>query len=91
MAFKGFFIFLPKYLEIQFGIPQYQISFYMGLIGFAGFAIGVISGSLLMKRLKLEGRRAAGWVAICSLLAGSLSFLNASVGCRSALTVLGEL
>lgn len=30
MAFKGFYIFLPKYLEIQFGIPQYKINMYMG-------------------------------------------------------------
>jgi hypothetical protein len=64
---------------------------YLGVIGFVGFAIGVISGSLLMKKMKLEGRRAAGWVAICSLLAGCLSFLNAGVGCRSTLTALGEL
>jgi hypothetical protein len=32
MAFKGFFIFLPKYLEIQFGVPQYKINMYMGLL-----------------------------------------------------------
>ncbi|KAI6189840.1 Solute carrier organic anion transporter family member [Aphelenchoides bicaudatus] len=91
MAFKGFFIFLPKYLEIQFGVPQYQINLYMGVIGIVGFAIGVTTGSLLMKRLKLEGRRAAGWVAICSLAAACLSFLNAGVECRSTLTMLGEM
>jgi hypothetical protein len=27
LAFKGFFIFMPKYLEIQFGIPQYVVNF----------------------------------------------------------------
>lgn len=31
LAFKGFYIFLPKYLEIQFGIPQYKINMYMGI------------------------------------------------------------
>lgn len=31
IAFKGFYIFLPKYLEIQFGIPQYKINMYMGI------------------------------------------------------------
>jgi hypothetical protein len=104
LAFKGHFLFLPKYLEIQFGIPQYQINFYMGiyinfisnfhflgLVGIMGFAIGVTSGSLLMKKLKLEGRRAAGWIAVCSLIAGCLSFLNAGVSCKSTLTMLGEL
>lgn len=106
MAFKGFFIFLPKYLELQFGVPQYKINLYMGFIGIVGFAIGTISGSFLMKKLKvtrlleviasdvsfqLEGRKAAGWVAVCSLVAGCLSFMNAGVTCRSTLTVLGEL
>lgn len=31
LAFKGFYIFLPKYLDIQFGIPQYKINMYMGM------------------------------------------------------------
>lgn len=31
LAFKGFYIFLPKYLDIQFGIPQYKINMYMGI------------------------------------------------------------
>ncbi|CAD5232022.1 unnamed protein product [Bursaphelenchus xylophilus] len=91
MAFKGFFVFLPKYLEIHFGVPQYKINFYMGLIGIVGFAIGVSLGSLLMRFLRLEGRKAAAWVAICSLLAALLSFLNAGVGCQSTMSQLGEI
>uniref|UniRef100_A0AC35G3B8 Solute carrier organic anion transporter family member n=1 Tax=Panagrolaimus sp. PS1159 TaxID=55785 RepID=A0AC35G3B8_9BILA len=31
-AFKGFFVFLPKYIELQFGLPQYKINMYMGII-----------------------------------------------------------
>lgn len=27
LAIKGFFVFLPKYLQIQFGIPQYKVYF----------------------------------------------------------------
>ncbi|KAK6058012.1 hypothetical protein COOONC_04422 [Cooperia oncophora] len=30
LAFKGFFVFLGKYLEIQFGVPQYKIQKYLG-------------------------------------------------------------
>ncbi|KAI6199858.1 Solute carrier organic anion transporter family member [Aphelenchoides besseyi] len=90
LAFKGFFIFLPKYLEIQFGIPQYKVNLYMGIMGVVGFAIGITGGSLLMKVFKLEGRKAAIFVAVCSLLAGFASFLNAGVGCTSTLTALGK-
>ncbi|KAI1707365.1 organic anion transporter polypeptide (OATP) family domain-containing protein [Ditylenchus destructor] len=90
MAFKGFYIFLPKYLELQFGIPQYKINMYMGFIGVVGFAVGVLCGSVVLKVWKLEGRKVAAWVAVCSGLAACLSFMNANVGCRSTLTALGE-
>uniref|UniRef100_A0A915ECQ6 Solute carrier organic anion transporter family member n=1 Tax=Ditylenchus dipsaci TaxID=166011 RepID=A0A915ECQ6_9BILA len=61
MAFKGFFIFLPKYLELQFGIPQYKINAYMGVIGVVGFAIGILIGSVALKVWKLEGRKVAAY------------------------------
>uniref|UniRef100_A0AC34G757 Uncharacterized protein n=1 Tax=Panagrolaimus sp. ES5 TaxID=591445 RepID=A0AC34G757_9BILA len=61
-AFKGFFVFLPKYLQVQFGIPQYKVNMYMGVTKVGSFAIGVVLGTLGMRFLKLEGRRAAGWV-----------------------------
>ncbi|CAK5088309.1 unnamed protein product [Meloidogyne enterolobii] len=32
LAFKGFHIFLPKYLELQFGIPQYIVNRLMGIL-----------------------------------------------------------
>uniref|UniRef100_A0A914DWR9 Solute carrier organic anion transporter family member n=1 Tax=Acrobeloides nanus TaxID=290746 RepID=A0A914DWR9_9BILA len=90
LAFKGFFVFLPKYLEIQFGIPQYIISLYMAIMGVIGFAAGVMIGSVVMRVAKLEGRRAAAWVGFCSLAAASLSFMNAGVGCTSTMTALGQ-
>ncbi|KAE9553111.1 hypothetical protein FO519_003664 [Halicephalobus sp. NKZ332] len=88
--FKGFFVFLPKYVEVQFGLPQYKIHMYMGIIGVFGFAIGVLSGTVIMKKFKLEGRRAASWVAMCSAAAAILSFANITVGCDSTLTALGQ-
>lgn len=32
MAFKGYMVFLPKYLENHYGIPQYRVHLYMGKI-----------------------------------------------------------
>uniref|UniRef100_A0AC34QS82 Solute carrier organic anion transporter family member n=1 Tax=Panagrolaimus sp. JU765 TaxID=591449 RepID=A0AC34QS82_9BILA len=89
-TFKGFFVFLPKYVEVQFGLPQYKINMFMGIIGVFGFAIGVLLGTVVMKLWKFEGRRAAGWVAACSAFAALLSFANAGVGCDSTLTTLGN-
>lgn len=63
LAFKGYFVFQAKYLELQFGVPQYRIQRYIASTGIVGFACGVILGSLSMKFLKLQGRKAAAWVA----------------------------
>ncbi|TKR87203.1 hypothetical protein L596_011644 [Steinernema carpocapsae] len=90
LAFKGFFVFLPKYLEIQFGIPQATINIYMAFTGTIGFACGVIIGSVVMKFAKLQGRKAAAWVAVCSTAAALLSFMNATVGCKSSLAHIGD-
>jgi len=91
LAFKGFFVFLPKYLEIQFGVPQSTINIYMAFTGTVGFAAGVLTGSMVMKFCKLQGRKAAAWVAVCSTAAALLSFMNATVGCKSVLSGIGDI
>ncbi|EYC38864.1 hypothetical protein Y032_0690g1566 [Ancylostoma ceylanicum] len=90
LAFKGFFVFLGKYLEIQFGVPQYKIQKYLAGTGVIGFACGVIIGSVCMRRFRLQGRKAASWVAFCSLVAALLSFLNGAVGCKSVIGEIGD-
>ncbi|CAJ0590982.1 unnamed protein product [Cylicocyclus nassatus] len=90
LAFKGFFVFLGKYLEIQFGVPQFRIQKYLATTGVVGFAIGVIIGSFCMRKFRLQGRKAAGWVAFCSLVSAAVSFLNASVGCKSVIGEIGD-
>ncbi|KJH49649.1 hypothetical protein DICVIV_04195 [Dictyocaulus viviparus] len=54
LAFKGFFVFLGKYLEIQFGVPQHRIQKYIAGTGVIGFASGVITGSIAMKKFRLQ-------------------------------------
>lgn len=63
LAFKGYFVFQAKYLELQFGVPQYRIQRYIASTGIVGFACGVMLGSVSMKFFKLQGRKAAAWVA----------------------------
>ncbi|CEF63419.1 Organic anion transporter polypeptide OATP family and Protein of unknown function DUF1057 family and Major facilitator superfamily domain, general substrate transporter-containing protein [Strongyloides ratti] len=89
-AFKGFFIFMNKYLEIQYDIPQYLTNRYIGVIFVSGFATGAILGSIVMKLGKLEGRKAALWVGVCSGIAASMTFMNTLTGCESVITKLSE-
>ncbi|WKY10557.1 hypothetical protein Q1695_002710 [Nippostrongylus brasiliensis] len=90
LAFKGFFVFLGKYLEIQFGVPQFKIQKYLAGTGVVGFACGVIIGSVAMRKFHLQGRKAAGWVAFCSLVAALISFANGAVGCKSVIGQIGD-
>jgi hypothetical protein len=60
------------------------------VVGVISFAFGILFGALGMKFLKLQGRRAATWVAITGAIAASFSFINANIGCKSTMTTLGE-
>ncbi|EFP07118.1 hypothetical protein CRE_12888 [Caenorhabditis remanei] len=90
LAFKGYFVFQAKYLELQFGVPQYRIQRYIATTGIVGFACGVMLGSFSMKFFKLQGRKAAAWVAVCSLIAALVSFANGTVGCKSVIGQIGD-
>uniref|UniRef100_A0A914XR68 Solute carrier organic anion transporter family member n=1 Tax=Plectus sambesii TaxID=2011161 RepID=A0A914XR68_9BILA len=89
LAFKGFMVFLPKYLENHYGIPQYKVQMYLAMFGIIGFAVGMVSGSFVMRRFKLEGRRAASFVAICSFAAIIISCSKMFLGCHSVVNSVG--
>ncbi|VIO99089.1 Uncharacterized protein BM_BM13372 [Brugia malayi] len=89
-AFKGFFIFLPKYLAIQFGLPQHKINLFLGLASLPGLAIGLFIGGLIMRKFKLQGRKAAIYILLCSLIAAMFSLQNAMIGCKSVLSLIGN-
>lgn len=57
----------------------------MGIVGFAG---GVVVGSFIMRKFKLEGRRAATYVGVCSLISAVLAFSEIFLGCQS---VVGQI
>ncbi|VDM62882.1 unnamed protein product [Angiostrongylus costaricensis] len=67
-----FFLFIGKYLELQFGVPQHRIQKYIG------------------GKIEYSGRKAATWVAVCSLVSALMSFANAAVGCKSVIGQIGD-
>ncbi|KAK6009918.1 hypothetical protein OSTOST_25123, partial [Ostertagia ostertagi] len=70
-----FFVFLGKYLEIQFGVPQYRIQKYLAALG---------------RALDLACGKKAATCAVCSLVAALLSFANGFVGCKSVIGQIGD-
>lgn len=89
-AFKGFFVFQPKYLEHHYGLPQYKASFYMAMMGIVGFAAGVLLGSFLMRKFKLDGRRAALFIGVSSLVSAGLGFSLVLLKCDSINSQIGR-
>ncbi|VDP10280.1 unnamed protein product [Soboliphyme baturini] len=88
-AFKGFFVFQPKYLENHYGMPQYQGNMLLGVVGILGFAIGVIMGSIILRRYRLNGRAAALFVAACTATSSLLAFSKILLACQSTVNQLG--
>ncbi|KAF7633051.1 Solute carrier organic anion transporter family member [Meloidogyne graminicola] len=90
LAFKGYMVFLPKFLENHYGIPQYQVHIYMAFFGVLGFALGVASGGFIMKKLKLNGRKAAIYVLIISCINTGLFGIKPLLGCYSTVNSIGR-
>lgn len=90
LAFKGYIVFLPKYLENHFGIPQYLVHRYMAMFGVFGFGLGVATGGYVTKKLKLNGRRAAMFVMLMSTLNVCLYSGKIFIGCESIVNSIGS-
>nr|CAD2160481.1 unnamed protein product [Meloidogyne enterolobii] len=90
LAFKGYMVFLPKFLENHYGIPQYQVHIYMAFFGVLGFAFGAASGGFIMKKLRLNGRKAAIYVLIISVINTALFGLKPLLGCYSTVNSIGR-
>lgn len=90
LAFKGYMVFLPKYLENHYGIPQYRVHIYMAFFGVLGFALGTASGGLITRKLRLNGRKAALFVLAISIFNTSLFMLKSTLGCHSIVNSIGR-
>uniref|UniRef100_A0A8R1DYU3 Solute carrier organic anion transporter family member n=1 Tax=Caenorhabditis japonica TaxID=281687 RepID=A0A8R1DYU3_CAEJA len=89
LAFKGYIVFLPKYLENHFGIPQYLVHRYMAMFGVFGFGLGTAAGGFITRKLKLNGRRAAAFVMIVSAINVCLYSAKIFIGCESIVNSIG--
>ncbi|CAL2050927.1 unnamed protein product [Caenorhabditis brenneri] len=89
LAFKGYIVFLPKYLENHFGIPQYLVHRYMAMFGVFGFGLGAATGGFITKKLKLNGRRAAMFVMLMSTVNVCLYSAKIFIGCESIVNSIG--
>ncbi|CAI4226253.1 unnamed protein product [Auanema sp. JU1783] len=83
LAFKGYIVFLPKYLENHFGIPLFRVHQFMAAFGVFGFALGTAMGGIITKKYKFNGRQASLFVLFVSSINLALYFSKAFIACDS--------
>lgn len=64
---------------------------FSGVVGALSYAGGIVLGSLIMRKFKLDGRRAAAYVMICSFLSVVLTVSKVFLSCQSVNNAVGEL
>ncbi|KAM6986872.1 solute carrier organic anion transporter family member 1C1 [Aplochiton taeniatus] len=80
----GMVTYKPKYIEQHYGQSASKANFLMGIINIPAVALGIFSGGLLMKRLKLSIMGAARFAFGTSLLGYFLSILFFAMDCENA-------
>ncbi|GFO38515.1 solute carrier organic anion transporter family member [Plakobranchus ocellatus] len=66
---SGFVVFLPKYIESQFGTTTSQANLFTGGIGIPGAVIGILVGGQVLKRMALSPKGAIQFVLLLNTAA----------------------
>uniref|UniRef100_A0A3Q2QYV1 Solute carrier organic anion transporter family member n=1 Tax=Fundulus heteroclitus TaxID=8078 RepID=A0A3Q2QYV1_FUNHE len=80
----GMVTYKPKYIEQHFRQSASKANFLMGVINIPAVALGMFSGGLLMKRLKLNIMGAAKFAFCTSLIGYVLSMFFFAMNCENA-------
>ncbi|KAL0962658.1 hypothetical protein UPYG_G00343470 [Umbra pygmaea] len=80
----GMVTYKPKYIEEHYGQSASKANFLMGTINIPAVAMGIFSGGLLMKRLKLSIMGAAKFAISTSLIGYFLSLFFFAMSCENA-------
>lgn len=80
----GMVTYKPKYIEQHFRQSASKANFLMGMINIPAVALGMFSGGLLMKRLKLNIMGAAKFACGTSLIGYILSLFFFAMSCENA-------
>ncbi|XP_055794118.1 solute carrier organic anion transporter family member 1C1-like isoform X4 [Salvelinus fontinalis] len=80
----GMVTYKPKYIEQHYGQSASKANFLMGTINIPAVALGIFTGGLLMKRLKLSIMGAAKFAFSTSLIGYFLSLFFFVMSCENA-------
>ncbi|OQV18579.1 Solute carrier organic anion transporter family member 4C1 [Hypsibius exemplaris] len=81
LVISGYFNFLPKFLAAQYHLGPRTASIASGLSGVLAAAIGIISGSIVIKRYKLQPRHVSLMLIGSAVAFGSAHFIALTLDC----------
>ncbi|XP_066268897.1 solute carrier organic anion transporter family member 3A1-like isoform X2 [Branchiostoma lanceolatum] len=87
----GAFSFMPKYLEMQFGIPKSKANFLLGMISLPSSVFGILGSGIVIKKLKLSPKGCM-YLSALSIITSScctvpLMFINCPQSPMAGVTV----
>ncbi|XP_064597257.1 solute carrier organic anion transporter family member 5A1-like [Liolophura sinensis] len=65
---SGFVVFIPKYLETQFGVSKSQANLFTGGVGIPGAVLGIMVGGYVLKRFQLRPKGAIQMILALNLI-----------------------
>uniref|UniRef100_A0A914W5P3 Kazal-like domain-containing protein n=1 Tax=Plectus sambesii TaxID=2011161 RepID=A0A914W5P3_9BILA len=88
-AFKGAFVFVPLFMNIEFEQSSVATSLYYATIGMISFTVGIIGGGLLVSKFNHEGQKAALFIATCSFFCGVVTICQVWIPCDNLINRIG--
>ncbi|XP_026465595.1 solute carrier organic anion transporter family member 5A1-like [Ctenocephalides felis] len=82
-GYMAYWIFLPKYIEIQYRQSASIASLMTGTVGLVFSAIGILSSGVVITKLKPGGRALAGWNTFVGALSVVWMVLFVFLGCSA--------
>lgn len=89
-AHRGVYSFTPKFIENHYGVPQHEVNFFLGVVSTLSYGGGILAGGVIMKRLKLEGRKAVAYTIGCSIISVLITCIRMTLGCQSTAAHLAD-
>ncbi|XP_019637089.1 PREDICTED: solute carrier organic anion transporter family member 3A1-like [Branchiostoma belcheri] len=77
----GAFSFMPKYLEMQFGIPKSKANFLLGMISLPSSVVGILGSGIIIKRMKLSPKGCMYLSAISIVISSSCTVPLMFISC----------
>lgn len=81
LPITGLYVFLPKYLEVQFQMPTHMATFVSGTFGILMMGVGILITGIISVKFSLSAKKVALWIAFTALATAFGMFVLSMIGC----------